>query len=102
MIDVFDNLLRHLFLTRIDEIKDESQVRFQPPNDDWRTYVKNLNVLGKPVNALNVYLADIRENRILRSNERVREVNNFTLTDRPRPRRMDLHYLISAWSPATP
>jgi len=102
MIDVFDNLLRHLFLSRIDEMKDESQVRFQPPDDDWRSYVKNLNVGGKPVNALNVYLADIRENRILRSDERVREVQNFTVTDRPRPRRIDLHYLISAWSPATP
>jgi uncharacterized protein DUF4255/carboxypeptidase family protein len=101
MIDVFDNLLRHLFLSRIDEIKDESQVRFQPPDDDWRSYVKNLNVAGKPVNALNVYLADLRENRILRSNERVRDIQNFTVSDRPRPRRIDLHYLITAWSPAT-
>jgi hypothetical protein len=102
MIDVFDNLLRHLFLTRIDEIKDESQVRFQPPDDDWRKYVKNLTVGAKPVNSLNVYLADLRENRILRSNERVRDIQNFTVTDRPRPRRIDLHYLISAWSPASP
>jgi hypothetical protein len=101
MIDVFDNLLRQLFLSRIDEIKDESQVRFQPPDDDWRTYVKNLNVGGKHVNSLNVYLADIRENRVLRSDERVRSIQNFTVTDTPRPRRIDLHYLISAWSPAT-
>jgi hypothetical protein len=48
-----------------------------------------------------VYLADLRENRILHSNERVRDIQNFTVSDRPRPRRMDLHYLISAWSPAT-
>ena len=100
MIAAFDNLLRHLFLARIDEIKDESQVRFQPPDDDWRTYVKNLTVAGKPVNSLSVYLADLRENRTLRSNERVRENQNFTVTDRPSPRRIDLHYLISAWSPA--
>jgi hypothetical protein len=102
MIDVFDNLLRHLFLTRIDEVKDEAQIRFQPPDDDWRTYVKNLTVLGKPVNSINVYLADIRENRILRSTERVRDIQNFTVTDQPHPRRIDLHYLITAWSPATP
>jgi Pvc16 N-terminal domain/Carboxypeptidase regulatory-like domain len=48
-----------------------------------------------------VYLADIRENRVLRSTERIREVQNFNVTDRPSPRRIDLHYLISAWSPAT-
>jgi hypothetical protein len=101
MIDVFDNLLRTLFLSRIDEIKDEAQVRFQPPDDDWRTYVKNLSIAGKHVNSLNVYLADLRENRTLRSNERVRDIQNFTVTDTPRPRRVDLHYLITAWSPAT-
>jgi Pvc16 N-terminal domain/Carboxypeptidase regulatory-like domain len=101
MIDVFDNLLRHLFLTQIDEITDEGQVRFEPPDDDWRKYVKNLTVGAKPANSLNVYLADIRENRILRSTERVRNVQNFTVTDVPYPRRIDLHYLISAWSPAT-
>jgi hypothetical protein len=101
MIDVLDNMIRQLFLSRIDEIKDESQVRFQPPDDDWRTYIKNLNVAGRPVNALNVYLADLRENRLLHSNERVREFKSGTVTDTPRPRRIDCHYLITAWSPAT-
>jgi len=101
MIDVFDNLLRQLFLSRIDEIKDEAQVRFQPPDDDWRSYVKNLTIAGKPVNSINVYLADLRENRLLHTNERVRDIQNSTVTDTPRPRRVDLHYLITAWSPAT-
>jgi hypothetical protein len=101
MIDVLDNLLRQLFLSRIDEIKDESQVQFQPPGDDWLKYVKNLTVAGKPVNALNVYLADLRENRLLHSNERVRDFQNGLPTDTPRPRRVDCHYLISTWSPAT-
>jgi hypothetical protein len=101
MIQVFNELLRHLFLTRVDELKDESQVRFDPPDDDWRKYVKNLTVDHLPVNALNVYLADLRENRLLRSNERVRDIQNFTAVDRPRPRRIDLHYVITAWSPAT-
>jgi len=101
MIDVLDNLLRQLFLSRIDEIKDESQVQFQPPGDDWLKYVKNLTVAGNPVNALNVYLADVRENRLLHSNERVRDFQGGLATDTPRPRRVDCHYLISAWSPAT-
>jgi hypothetical protein len=101
MIDHLDNLLRQVFISRIDEITDESQVRFQPPDDAWRTFVANLNVNGQPVNALNVYLADVRENRTLRSNERVREFENGVVTETPAPRRMDCHYLLSAWSPAT-
>ena len=100
MIDVLDNTLRQLFLSRIDEIKDESQVRFQPPDDTWRTAVANLTVNGQPVNALNVYLVDVRENRVLRSNERLRDFHNATVTETRAPRRMDCHYLISAWSPA--
>src|SRR5689334_24532296 len=100
MIDVLDNTLRQLFLSRIDEIKDESQVRFQPPDDTWRTAVANLTVNGQPVNALNVYLVDVRENRVLRSNERLRDFQNGSITETRAPRRMDCHYLISAWSPA--
>jgi hypothetical protein len=100
MIDYFDNMLRHLFLANVDEIKDESQVQFEPPDDKWRTYVSNLTVSGNPVNALNVYLADVKENRTLRSNERVRDFQNGVVTETRAPRRIDCHYLISAWSPA--
>jgi Pvc16 N-terminal domain/Carboxypeptidase regulatory-like domain len=96
-----DNMLRHLLLARVDEITDETQVRFQPPDDAWRSFVANLTVNGQPANALNVYLADVRENRVLRTNERVRGFENGTLTETPAPRRMDCHYLMSAWSPAT-
>jgi hypothetical protein len=95
-----DNLLRHLLISRIDEIEDETQVRFQPPDDSWRSFVANLTVNGQPANALNVYLADIRENRGLRSNERLRGFADGQVTDSPAPRRMDCHYLLSAWSPA--
>ncbi len=101
MIDHLENILRHLFISQIDEIVDETQVRFQPPDDEWRTYVSNLAVEGKPVNALNVYLVDIRENRKLRTNERVNSIDNGIVTEEPAPRRIDCHYLISAWSPAT-
>jgi hypothetical protein len=92
--------LRQLLISRIAEITDESQVRFQPPDDTWRTYVSNLTGGGQPAHALNVYLADVRENRTLRSNERVRTFENGMVTDSPAPRRIDCHYLISAWSPA--
>ena len=66
MIDHLDNLLRQLFISEIDEITSEAQVRFQPPDEEWRTFVANLTVAGRPANALNVYLVDLRENRKLR------------------------------------
>ncbi len=97
MIDHIDNMLRHLLIARITEIADATQVRFQPPDQDWRNYVGTL-----PGNALNVYLVDLRENRKLRSNERNREINNGIVSETPAPSRIDCHYLITAWSPANP
>ncbi len=100
MIAHLDNMLRHLLLSRVDEMKDETQIRFQPPDDAWRSFVANLTVNGQPANALNIYLADLRENRVLRSNERLRDFENGTITEEPAPRRIDCHYLMTAWSPA--
>lgn len=94
MIDYLNNLLRHLFISQIDVISNENQVRFQPPDQDWRTYVSTLNN-----NALNIYLIDMRENRKLHSNERVRDIKNGIVNEIPAPRRVDCHYLITAWSP---
>jgi hypothetical protein len=58
MIDHLNNMLRHLFMAQINQITDEDQVRFQPPDEDWRGQVQGLQH-----NALNVYLFDLRENR---------------------------------------
>jgi hypothetical protein len=101
MIDLLDNLMRQLLIEQIVELTSEAQVRFQPPDTDWRTYVSTLNVGGNPANALNIYLADLRENRKLRSNERVHSIENGIVSEEPAPARLDCHYLISAWSPAT-
>jgi hypothetical protein len=95
MIQHLDNLLRHLFLAQVDDITGEDQVGFQPPDENWRGHVTNLQR-----NALNVYLVDLRENRQLRSNERVRTVQNGIVSETPVPRRVDCQYLITAWSPA--
>lgn len=97
MINHLDNLLRHLFLSQIAELADEDQVRFQPPDEDWRTHVSNLQG-----SALNIYLADLRENRRLRSNARTRSIENGFVSEEPAPRRIDCHYLITAWSAAQP
>jgi hypothetical protein len=101
MIALLDNLIRQLLIEQIGELSDEAQIRFQPPDADWRTYVSNLTVGGNPANALNIYLVDLRENRKLRSNERVRSVENGVVSEEPAPARLDCHYLISSWSPAT-
>ena len=100
MIHHLDLLLRHLFVTQVNRITKEEQIGFQPPDEEWRTHVANLTVDGEPANALNVYLFDLRENRKLRSNERVRSVTNDAASETPAPARLDCHYLISAWSPA--
>ncbi len=95
MINHLDNLIRHLFIAEIDDINEEGQVGFQPPDDKWRGNVVDYNL------ALNVYLADVRENRKLRSNQRERTIENGMVNEKPAPSRIDCHYLISAWSPAT-
>lgn len=94
MIDLLDNLMRQVLMDQIPGLA-EAQVRFQPPDQDWRTSVANLGGT-----ALNLYLVDLRENRKLRSNERVRNVEEGVVTQQPAPARVDCHYLVSAWSPA--
>lgn len=95
MIDHLDELLRHLFVSRIDEITADNQVGFQPPDADWVGHVG-----GLAANALNVYLVGAVENLSLRSNERRREFSGGLLREVPTPRRIDCQYLVTAWSPA--
>lgn len=95
MLSHLDNLLRDLLLEQLSELNDDGQVRFQPPDESWRAYVSTLEGM-----ALNIYLVDIRENRKLRSNERVRSYRDNIIDEEPAPARVDCHYLLSAWSPA--
>ncbi|HEY8550339.1 MAG TPA: Pvc16 family protein [Vicinamibacterales bacterium] len=97
MIAHVDNMLRHLFIDRIAGITSADQVGFQPPDQDWRNHVGTLSGT-----ALNVYLVALAENRKLRSNERDREFRDGHAYDRRAPRRLDCHYLITAWSPVAP
>jgi hypothetical protein len=96
MIDYLDDMLRQLFLTSVSDITSPSQVSFEPPNDTFQGQVHTSGQL-----TLNVYLADLKENRIYRTNERTRSLANGIYNDAQAPRRVDCHYLISAWSPAT-
>lgn len=101
MIGYVDNMLRHILIRDVDELNDESQVRFQPPGTDWSTYVTNLTVNGAPALALNVYLTDIRENAQLKTNQRTTRIVDGVSYETLAPRRIDCHYFISAWSPAS-
>lgn len=95
MLPHLDNLIRHLFLNQVTNITSEDQVRFQPPDQAWHTVASNLGMR----NSLNLYLFDMRENQKLRTNERMRKIENGVARDTPAPRRVDCHYLITAWSP---
>ena len=98
MIKLFDELLRRLLVqARIPNLINESQIGFEPPNDQWRSAVSN----RRPI-ALNIYLIDLRENRKLRSNERIRTIDDGVFSEEPAPLKLDCHYLITAWSPALP
>ena len=107
MLDLLDNLIRTVLLEGVPGLPalppapvpplnvTEGQVRFQPPDERWRTYVSNLQR-----NAFNLYLVDLRENRKLRSNERIRTYEFGQVIEEPAPTHVDCHYLISAQSPA--
>ena len=98
MIHHLNNLLRHLLLTHVADLTTEAQIRFRPPDEDWRTEVLNLQQM-----ALNIYLTDLRENRKLRSNQRERVgINGRNILEQPAPARVNCHYLITAWSPTIP
>src|ERR1700726_600612 len=96
MLDFIDNMLRQLFITKVPGITSPLQVRFQPPDDDWRTYVSTLGKL-----ALNVYLVELKGNREMRMSGRSQSVSLGSITETPFPRYVDVHYLITAWDPAT-
>lgn len=96
MLAALDELIRTVLMRDVPGLSTADQVRFQPPDDDWRTSVANL---GR--NALNVYLVDLRENRALRDNEWVLTMGPDGPHREVGPARVDCHYLISAWSPAT-
>ncbi|HEY4004105.1 MAG TPA: DUF4255 domain-containing protein [Pseudonocardia sp.] len=99
MIDLLDRALRTL-LRRVEGLGHESQIRFQPPDEQWRAAVANLQVDGHPASSLNVYLVELREDRERRSNQRHRSLRDGMVVEHLAPSWVECHYLISAWSPA--
>jgi hypothetical protein len=110
MLQLLDELLRKLLIRDVTGLQPpvgmgqppipvtSDQVRFDPPEDGWRTAALG----NQNRNALNVYLVDLRENRKLRTNERIQEPTNGIFVEEQAPARMDCHYLVTAWSPTSP
>jgi len=95
MLKPLDRLIRRTLRTEIPSLSSDAHVRFQPPDATLRADVLALNAL-----TLDVYLIELRENRKLRSNERVRTNNGSgQVVVEQAPARLECHYLVSAWSP---
>jgi hypothetical protein len=94
MIEDLDRALRELLVRELPIRNGEIDVSFDQPSHEW-----SARIGGRPT--LNVFLYDARENRKLRQTRPVWEtVSNpdGTVTQRRRPVRMDLHYMITAWA----
>lgn len=93
MIDDLDEALRQLLIRELPIRNGDVDVAFEQPKRDWSAR------LSRPT--LNLFLYDLRENTKLRSSqplwETVREPGGATV-QRRRPVRVDLRYLVTAWT----
>jgi hypothetical protein len=91
MIRSLDETIKALILDRGRFNGGDVDVRFDQPTRDW--------VAGLTKPAINCYLYDIRENRELRNREWIVErQSNGQARKKIAPLRVDLSYLITAWT----
>jgi hypothetical protein len=100
MIDALEKMVRRLLLDDVPQLTSELQVRFEPPDQDWQSYLADQSVGGAPVLGVDCYLVELRENAVLRSNEWLSEEIGGTVFREPAPMRVDCHYLVTAWDSA--
>ena len=94
MIDDLDQVLRQLLIRELPIKNGEVDISFDQPSREW-----SAGVGGRPT--LNLFLYDARENTKLRQTRPIWETvpnPDGTVTQRRRPVRMDLHYMITAWA----
>jgi hypothetical protein len=91
MIQSLDETIKALILDKARFATNDVEIRFDQPTRDWAAG------LTKP--AINCYLYDIRENRDLRNREWIveREANGQA-RKKIAPLRVDLSYLVTAWT----
>ncbi|MDO8673623.1 MAG: Pvc16 family protein [Dehalococcoidia bacterium] len=92
MISNLDETLKQLLVQRMPLDPAEVDVAFELPERQWAAG------LTKPT--LNLYLYDIRENQDLRENDWVVERHGREGARRRKPARVDLSYMVTAWTQA--
>mgnify|MGYP005844770923 CR=1 FL=1 len=92
MISDLDEVLKRLLVERIPLDPTEVDITFDIPSRDWS------GGLAKPT--VNLYLYDIRENRELREADWWVDKENGRASKRKPPVRIDLSYMITAWTRA--
>ncbi len=92
MIQDVDDTLKELLVQKAAIDPSLIDIKFEMPTREWSASV------SKPT--VNVYLYDVRENHELRSNEPylARAADKKTGTQQRAPVRIDLCYLITAWT----
>lgn len=92
MFDALDDTIKNLLNQEIPVKKNEIEIAFDQPNSEWSARIT------KPT--LNVYLYEIYENRMLRGSEQLskRQLPDGKVEIHRNPVRIDLNYLITAWS----
>jgi hypothetical protein len=93
MINELDEVLRQLLIREIPIKNGEVDIAFDQPKREWSAR------LNRPT--LNIFLYDLRENNKLRQTQpawEIERMDNGQVSQRRRPVRMDLHYMITAWA----
>ncbi|MEB3180876.1 MAG: DUF4255 domain-containing protein [Nostocaceae cyanobacterium] len=91
MIQDLDETLKELLIQKMPRASVDYDIQFDRPNQEWE------GKLGlKPT--INLFLYDIRENLVLRNNDRYLTRNGATGMETVAPIRMDLTYLVTVWA----
>jgi hypothetical protein len=93
MIDELDEVLKKLLIRELPIQNGEVDIQFDQPKREWSSRV------SRPT--LNIFLYDIRENQKLRQTQPMWETErdlNGNATQRRKPVRVDLHYMLTAWA----
>ncbi|MBP7688384.1 MAG: DUF4255 domain-containing protein [Thermoflexales bacterium] len=93
MIDELDEVLRQFLIRELPIKNNEIDIAFDQPGKTWSARV------SQPT--LNVYLYDVRENVKLRVGQQVWDMernDDGSISQRRKPVRVDLHYLVTAWT----
>jgi hypothetical protein len=93
MFESLDKTLERLLIEELPIKKGEVDIRFNQPNREWSARV------NRPT--LNLYLHDVRENQKLRQTRPIwSNIRNDdgTVTQKRRPLRVDVHYILTAWA----